>query len=97
MKHMHDWPGKPTWVNGSTVTTATGVIDNSTKPRDITIKPMANGYCLDIGCKTFVFESLDNLLYRVYEYYTNPAKVELHFESTNKLPVILSKKPKSVN
>ncbi len=72
-------------------------MSDRTKPRAISIEPKANGYTLGIGCQTFVFESLDNMIYRIHEYYTNPAKVELHFESTNKLPIIVSKKDKKLN
>ena len=69
----------------------------TSKPRSISIEPKANGYTLNIGCQTFVFESLDNMIYRIHEYYSDPLKVESHFESTNKLPTILSKKDKKLN
>lgn len=72
-------------------------ISNQQKPRSISIEPKANGYTLGIGCQTFVFESLDSMVYRIHEYYTNPAEVELHFQSTNKLPITVSKKDKKLN
>lgn len=72
-------------------------ISNQQKPRSISIEPKANGYALNIGCQTFVFESLDNMIYRIHEYYSDPLKVESHFESTNKLPIIVSKKDKKLN
>ena len=61
-------------------------------PREINIKPVANGYCINIGCQTFVFESLANLLYRIEEYYNDPAKIEDHFNERKELPIILPKK-----
>lgn len=69
----------------------------TSKARSISIEPKANGYALNIGCQTFVFESLDNMIYRIHEYYSNPLKVESHFESTNKLPIIVGKKDKKLN
>lgn len=82
----------------STLTTSSSVrISDQQKPRSISIEPKANGYILNIGCQTFVFESLDNMIYRIHEYYSDPLKVESHFESTNKLPTILSKKDKKLN
>jgi hypothetical protein len=69
----------------------------TSKPRSISIEPKANGYALNIGCQTFVFESLDNMIYRIHEYYSDPLRIESHFESTNKLPTILSKKDKKPN
>ncbi len=79
--------------SGFTVTSTS----DQAKPRAIFIEPKANGYTLGIGCQTFVFESLDNMIYRIHEYYSDPLKVESHFESTNKLPTILSKKDKKLN
>lgn len=61
-------------------------------PRQISIVPVANGYTLSIGCQTFVFESLANLLYRIEEYYNNPAAIENHFQEHKVLPTILPKK-----
>jgi hypothetical protein len=90
-------------LNGSsgTTITSTGNIGmgfaNPNKPRSISIEPKANGYALNIGCQTFVFESLDNMIYRIHEYYSDPLRIESHFESTNKLPTILSKKDKKPN
>lgn len=72
-------------------------ISNQQKPRSISIEPKANGYALNIGCQTFVFESLDNMTYRIHEYYSDPLRIESHFESTNKLPTMISKKDKKLN
>ena len=68
------------------------VIGGQNSPRSIEIKPAANGYYINIGCQTFVFESLANLLYRIDEYYNNPAKIEEHFNERKELPAILPKK-----
>lgn len=82
----------------STLTTSSSVsISDQTKPRAIFIEPKANGYTLGIGCQTFVFESLDNMIYRIHEYYSDPLRIESHFQSTNKLPIIVSKKDKKLN
>ena len=61
-------------------------------PRSSKIIKVANGYQVEIGCQTFVFESLANMLYRIDEYYTNPSKIEEHFHIQGELPVILPKK-----
>jgi hypothetical protein len=70
-------------------------ITSSQSPRASSITPVANGYSVSIGCQTFVFESLANLLYRIEEYYTNPSSIEEHFMQNKTLPVILSKKNKN--
>jgi hypothetical protein len=67
-------------------------IGGQSVPRPIAIQPVANGYTISIGCQTFVFESLANLLYRIEEYYNNPAATEGHFQEHKALPIILPKK-----
>jgi len=62
------------------------VIGGSNHPRPIDIRPVANGYTISIGCQTFVFESLANLLFRIEEYYRNPAEIEAHFMEHKELP-----------
>ena len=76
-------------INQATTTFNIGV---QSVPRQISIVPVANGYTLSIGCQTFVFESLANLLYRIEEYYNDPAKLEGHFNEKKELPIILPKK-----
>ena len=67
-------------------------IRDQSVPRSSKIIKVANGYQVEIGCQTFVFESLANMLYRLDEYYTNPSKIEEHFHIQGELPVILPKK-----
>lgn len=55
-------------------------------PRPITINPVANGYSISIGCKTFVFESIVSMLSRIEEYYRNPAEIEGYFMEHKELP-----------
>ena len=55
-------------------------------PREINIKPVANGYCINIGCQTFVFENIVSMLSRIEEYYSNPDEVEKYFNDHKKLP-----------
>ena len=62
------------------------VIGGQNSPRSIEIKPAANGYVIEIGCQTFVFESLGSMLGRIEEYYNNPAEIEQHFMEHKKLP-----------
>jgi hypothetical protein len=66
--------------------TATFNIGGQSVPRPIQIKPVANGYTIDIGCQTFVFENIANMLFRIEEYYNDPAKIEGHFIEHKKLP-----------
>ena len=81
-----------TLSGNSTLSGVTYNTNNQSIPRQITISPVANGYTINIGCQTFVFESLANLLYRIEEYYNDPAKIEGHFNERKELPIILPKK-----
>lgn len=62
------------------------VIGGQNSPRSIEIKPAANGYVIEIGCQTFVFESIVSMLSRIEEYYRNPNGVENYFMEHKKLP-----------
>jgi hypothetical protein len=66
--------------------TTTLTVSGQSAPRPIDIRPVANGYTISIGCQTFVFESLANLLFRIEEYYRNPAEIEAHFMEHKELP-----------
>lgn len=55
-------------------------------PREINIRPAANGYCINIGCQTFVFENIFTMLSRIEEYYQNPDETEKYFNEHKKLP-----------
>lgn len=54
--------------------------------RSINISKVANGYKVEIGCQTFVFESMISMLRRIEEYYNDPGAVEKHFLEFKKLP-----------
>jgi hypothetical protein len=67
-------------------------IGGQLQSRQIVIDPVANGYSVKIGCQTFVFESLANLLYRIEEYYYDSERIEKHFQEHKTLPIILPRK-----
>lgn len=79
-------------ANNFTLASSNTVYVNQSIPRQITINPVANGYSISIGCQTFVFESLANLLYRIEEYYYDSERIEKHFQEHKTLPTILPKK-----
>lgn len=49
---------------------------------NITIKPALNGYIVDVGCKTLVFESQDKLVRELDAYLKNPMEVAEHYLKT---------------
>lgn len=61
-------------------------IGGQNSPRSIEIKPAANGYVIEIGCQTFVFENIVSMLSRIEEYYRNPGEVEQYFNEHKALP-----------
>jgi len=73
-------------TNTATLTSNNTIYVNQIVPRQITINPVANGYSISIGCQTFVFESMVNMLSRIEEYYNDPAQVEQYFNEHKKLP-----------
>jgi len=73
-------------ANNFTLTSSNTVYVNQSIPRQITINPVANGYSISIGCQTFVFESMVRMLFRIEEYYRNPAEIEAHFMEHKELP-----------
>lgn len=70
-------------VNSATTTFNIG---GQSVTRSIEIKPAANGYIIEIGCQTFVFENIVSMLSRIEEYYRNPAEVEGYFMEHKELP-----------
>lgn len=48
-------------------------------PRAIKIRPVLNGFIVDVGCQTVVFDSPQKLGIAIAEYYTNPAAMEAKF------------------
>ena len=80
-------------INSSGLLTSNSLTSNSNNiyvqqvvPREINIKPAANGYTVNIGCQTFVFENIVNMLSRIEEYYQNPDETEKYFNEHKKLP-----------
>lgn len=80
-------------INSSGLLTSNSLTSNSNNiyvqqnvPREINIKPAANGYTVNIGCQTFVFENIVSMLSRIEEYYKNPNEVEQYFNEHKKLP-----------
>lgn len=67
------------------------MINGQNNPRPIEIKPAANGYAIEIGCQTFVFENIVSMLSRIEEYYLNPGEVEQYFNEHKALPYRNSK------
>lgn len=47
--------------------------------RSIKIEPALNGFIVQAGCQTVVFESVDALLNKLHDYLTDPAKTEKEF------------------
>lgn len=73
-------------LGGTSQPTATFNIGGQSVPRKIEIKPAANGYIIDIGCQTFVFGSLAGMIFRIEQYYSNPAEIEGYFMEHKELP-----------
>lgn len=73
-------------LGGTSQPTATFNIGGQSVPRPIQIQPVANGYTINIGCQTFVFESIVSMLSRIEEYYRNPAEIEGYFMEHKELP-----------
>lgn len=55
--------------------------------RTVRIHPIDNGYVVTVGCKTFVFETLEKLLDNLSAYYNNPEHVEMRYTETEQLPI----------
>jgi hypothetical protein len=49
-----------------------GTIKNNS---DLRISKVANGYMVNVGCKTFVFTSLSELLGDIENFYSNPEEI----------------------
>lgn len=45
-------------------------------PRDITIKPVLNGYVVQVGCQVLAFNSRSDLLHELQRYFEDPEGVE---------------------
>ena len=48
-------------------------------PREITIKPVLNGFVVDVGCQRVVFTNTKQLGVAVEEYYNHPEEVEAKY------------------
>ena len=54
----------------------TGIPQALKTKRSITIAPCLNGYMVQVGCKTLVFESLARMCDEIESYYNDPIAVE---------------------
>lgn len=56
----------------------------SSVERRLIIKPVLNGYIVEVGCQTVVFETMDRMLYELRRYLENPSVVEKEYMSKKK-------------
>jgi hypothetical protein len=63
--------------------------------REITIKPVLNGYIVTVGCQKVVFDCKDCLLQKLSEYLDHPEAVEQEFlkDALNPMPVMPAPEP----
>ena len=67
---------------------------NETRPRNIKVVPLLNGFLVEIGCQNVVFTSIQDLLRAIGRYYADPAGVSKEFvdnalnKTINPQPVI---------
>ena len=56
-------------------------------PREITIKPVLNGFVCQVGCQTVVFDNVRSLAVTVEEYFNHPEETEKRFieKAVNKM------------
>lgn len=56
-------------------------------PRQINIRPVLNGFVVDVGCQQVVVKSIDELCNSLREYLLNPEATEQRFlkEAVNKV------------
>lgn len=53
---------------------------DSLAPYEVTIKQVNNGFIVNVGCQTFVFESIDKISGYMKEYFTKPSEtIEKHY------------------
>ncbi len=50
--------------------------DFNSQPRNVEIRPVNNGYIVQVGCQSFVFEELADMLVMVNKYYSDPSGTE---------------------
>lgn len=55
------------------------------KPREITIRPVLNGYHCQVGCQQLVFETREKLVKELDRYLTKPSDVEDEYRKTHGL------------
>lgn len=55
--------------------------------REIKIRPVLNGFLVEVGCQSIVLDSVAKLSAEVSRYYTNPDAIELEYtrNAINKL------------
>ena len=49
------------------------------RPQSVTIQKVLNGYFINVGCQTVVFETREKMLFEVNRYLENPAQVEKEY------------------
>ena len=59
-------------------------IDPVPQAKHVSIRTASNGYIVDVGCMTFVTQSLDQLLTSLREYYDNPIAIAEWFTENKK-------------
>ena len=47
--------------------------------RDIRIKPVLNGFIVDVGCQTVVFDDIDKMILELSKYLREPSEVEFSY------------------
>lgn len=55
-------------------------VSQTLAPYEVTIKQVNNGFIVNVGCQTFVFESIDKISGYMKEYFTKPSEtIEKHY------------------
>ena len=58
--------------------------------REVLIRPVLNGFVIDVGCQRVVFTNKQAMLIQLSEYYDKPEEVEKRFiaEAVNKMSIV---------
>lgn len=63
------------------------------QPRPVTITPVLNGYIVQIGCQSLVFNSFELLEVELLRYFKNPTEVEHSYKVNAVNPSCLTSEP----
>jgi hypothetical protein len=63
------------------------------KARAIIIKPVLNGWIVNVGCQDVVFQDLDAMLTGIRKYYSDPAKTEKEYIENKKNDTMMELRP----